>query len=140
PLSAFVLQSIQRTANGERGRFSFYDQNLRLVTVRDKPSYRFDPRTRPWFPAGLREVLVTEPYVFFTSHHLGLSFSQRAPSRGVFGVDLDIADLSDQLARARPSPSVLAAVVEPDGKVLGFDNPLQLATAIRGNAYHPATL
>src|SRR5208282_3541289 len=32
PLSAFVLQSIQRTANGERGRFSFYDQNLRLVT------------------------------------------------------------------------------------------------------------
>lgn len=113
---------------------------MKLLGTHPDPTPDFDPRTRPWFAAGAGSVYVTKPYVFYTTHHLGITLSQRAPQGSVFGVDLDLASISDRLASLRPTPSALAALAEPTGEVLAFSDPSRLMLANGRAAGQPATV
>jgi len=139
--AAFVLRSIDRTAGKKTiGTYSFYDRNFALLSTLPDPAPDFDPRKRPWFAAKTTGVYVTSPYVFYLTHHLGITLSQRSPAGSVFGVDIDLASISQQLARLQPTASTLAAVVEPTGEVLAFSDPTQLEKANQRPGAPPATL
>jgi class 3 adenylate cyclase len=139
--AAFLLRSIDRTAGKKTiGSYSFLDPNFTLLTTRPDPSPDFDPRKRPWFAAKTNGVYVTSPYVFYTTHHLGITLSQRSPAGSVFGVDIDLASISHKLASLEPTPSTLAAVIEPTGEVLAFSDPARLEKANQRPGAPPATL
>ena len=78
--AAYLLQSIAREQGGAPlvGRWSFYDAQLRLLATSIRPDYRFDPRTRPWYDEALQTgtQILTTPYVFFTTHEVGVTLSQ----------------------------------------------------------------
>ena len=139
--AAFLLRSINRTAGKKTtGSYSFFDRNFTLLSTRPDPSPDFDPRKRPWFAAKVESVYVTSPYIFYLTHHLGITLSQRSPLGSVFGVDIDLASISQKLAHLQPTPSSLAAVIEPTGEVLAFSDPAQLEKANQSPGAPPATL
>jgi class 3 adenylate cyclase len=123
----FVLQSIERSGSSVRGRYVFYDAQLAPVGGRDDPAYRYDPRTRPWFTARRDATFVTAPYTFFTTKNLGITLSLRTPTASVVGADIDLARLSTDIAKLRPTDSSVAAIVEPGGAVLAYSDPNALA-------------
>ena len=139
--AAYLLRGIDRTPGKKTtGSYSFFDRNLTLLTMRPDPDPNFDPRTRPWFAAKTDGVYITSPYVFYTTHHLGITLSQRSPSGSVFGVDIDLSAISQKLQGLQPTRSTLAAVVEPSGEVLAFSDPAQLKNANSRPGAPPATL
>ncbi|MBV8424067.1 MAG: hypothetical protein JO349_02665 [Candidatus Eremiobacteraeota bacterium] len=139
--AVYVLRSIERVSQGMRVRYTFYDDHMRLLAIVAHPEFHFDPRNRPWFAAGTEQVYVTDPYIFFSTHHLGLTYSQRAKSGAVFGADVDITSLSDQLKALRPTASALVAGVEPaTGFVFAFSNPEKLNSVNREKHERPATV
>lgn len=121
PQAAFLVQSRARRADGGLGgRWMFYDQQLQLLQARDLADYVYDPRTRPWFLAGLERKHLTAPYLFFTTQEVGLTLSQADPARqAVFGLDVTLTTLGQEVEGLKLMPRTEIAIVNAEGKVLG---------------------
>lgn len=70
--------------------------------VVDAPN--FDPRTRPWFidAQATEKMVVSEPYVFFTSQEEGISFARQMKKGdafwGSYGIDVSLTALKSDLS------------------------------------------
>ncbi|AZT83303.1 HAMP domain-containing protein [Marinobacter sp. NP-4(2019)] len=143
----FLLQTITRDSEGNLNpEWRFYDQDRVLISRRSPESYDFDPRVRPWYQqarqSGVTEL--TDPYVFFTTRETGLTLSRRAirpddrTSHTVFGVDVTVSDLSQQLAELRHTPDTRIGIVNSEGAVLAYSDTAQsLSTNTPGTAPGP---
>ena len=122
--AVYLSRTVERRGSVSIARLSFYDRNRKLLAVRDDPSFRFDPRTRPWFLAGTRSVTLTTPYLFVsaTGRRIGYSLSLRSIAGSVFGVDLDLDSTPAWLADSLPTPSSVAAAVTASGAVFIYSN------------------
>lgn len=82
------------------------------------PTDSYDPRTRPWFLAGVDERdQWTAPYQFASSGALGITYSARDEEAGVVvGIDMALSELSGFLNELRPGDQGMAAVVASDGQ------------------------
>jgi diguanylate cyclase (GGDEF)-like protein len=86
----------------------------------------FDPRKRGWYVnAALQKQLVwTDPYVFFTVKRFGVTSSMPLLSAqgdvvGVVGIDLELAKLSEFLSELQISQSGSSFIVTDDGVLVG---------------------
>ena len=86
----------------------------------------FDPCNRGWYVnAALQKQLVwTDPYVFFTVKRFGVTSSMPLLSPqgdiiGVVGIDLELAELSDFLSELQISQSGSSFIVTDDGILVG---------------------
>ncbi|WP_083657715.1 HD domain-containing phosphohydrolase [Herbaspirillum camelliae] len=122
----FLVQSITRSASGqEHGQYRFYDDDLRLLSLREQPDYHFDPRTRPWYASANRALMpsISAPYVFFTTRQIGISLSQRAhASDAVVAIDMTLDDLATSLGNLRLTPHSELALVDDAGKVIAYSD------------------
>lgn len=124
PRSNFLVQSIESQSSSQvKGSYLFYDANLNLLERRAQPNYKFDPRTRPWFEASTQTEasLLSAPYIFFTTRHVGITLSQISEnSKAVFGIDVVLEDLGNTLSDFRTSPHAQLALVNKQDKVLAY--------------------
>lgn len=104
------------------------------VVARDSdPLDRYDARTRPWYikATDLDTRIWKNPYIFFPSQNLGVTVA--APVvvsgqglQGVFGVDIEISDISQFLSDLKVSEVGAAIILNQDGSVLAHPNPDQV--------------
>jgi HD-GYP domain-containing protein (c-di-GMP phosphodiesterase class II)/HAMP domain-containing protein len=120
--AAYLMQSIYHDGNGTPiGRYLFYDKDAVPLESRLMPNYVFDPRERGWFKAAVQhdDVIMSPPYLFFTTREIGITFSERSPDgHAVVGVDVTLDSLSAVLQASKASPSSLLAIVDEAGHVL----------------------
>lgn len=126
--TAYLLQHIEREAGEEtRGHFLYYDRNLVLLRLDDRPDYiDYDPRERPWYQTALQAgtQYKTEPYVFFTTRELGSTVAMRARGRfATVGVDITLSTLADILVQQRMTPGTEILLVDSAGKIIAHPNP-----------------
>ncbi|MEM7060193.1 MAG: cache domain-containing protein [Pseudomonadota bacterium] len=97
-----------------------------LRTEKD-PDDTYDPRKRPWFQdakdTGSR--VWTKPYIFYSSQQPGITlstpvFDGQKRLRGVFGVDLEIDELSVFLSEIWPQNAGAAMIVNHAGDVVAY--------------------
>ncbi len=124
PKANFLVQSVSVLANGKtKGEYLFFSANLILLERRARPEYQFDPRSRPWFAVSTRTdaQLLSDPYVFFTTEHIGLTMSQVSDNgKAVFGIDVVLEDLGNTLSDFRMSPNAQMAVLNKQNQVLAY--------------------
>ena len=68
----------------------------KVIERREAPDYVYDPRTRGWYQKAIAEQrqVRTEPYVFFTTGDVGLTFARRSSvGDAAVGADLTLRDL-----------------------------------------------
>ncbi|TDO97377.1 HD domain-containing phosphohydrolase [Marinomonas balearica] len=128
--AAFMLQSIEYDVNKNKTvSWEFYDSNLALVKTSVPNEYSYDPRRRPWFAKAKSQddVVLTSPYVFFSTLEVGTTFAVQNKGNGtVVGVDASITDISDFIHNLRSSSYTNIALVDQEGFVVGSpsDTPL----------------
>ncbi|WP_283150535.1 HD domain-containing phosphohydrolase [Silvimonas soli] len=137
PDTAFLVQSMEINGGKQDGRFLYFDDHLKLLASRPKPDYQYDPRTRDWYKkalaAGARAI--TQPYVFFTTHEIGTTFSRRSVDKtSVVGVDVTLAALGGMLAQQRVTEHSELALLDPAGQVLAWRDTGKLVRADRGGS------
>lgn len=122
PVNAFyLLQAIDRSASGNTVSWVALDEagsSLKEVTPEQ---YEFDPRSRPWFQRAVtsNQVISTQPYVFFTTQELGLTFASANQASGsVIGADAALGDLSAVLLGLRPTSALQLALVDEFGNAI----------------------
>jgi HD-GYP domain-containing protein (c-di-GMP phosphodiesterase class II) len=123
--AAFLVQSMERRG-GPRPRFVLLDAALNTISEPTPAGYTFDPRTRPWFMAAMKdtELVQTDPYVFFTTRRVGETLARRAEhGRAVVGADVTLQRISDALAKSRATPSTQLAIFNGQGRVIASTDP-----------------
>ncbi len=121
--ATLLVQSFVVSGGKSQGRYLYFDDRLKLIESRVRGDYHYDPRTRDWYKRAIAESgrVVTQPYVFFTTHEIGTTFSRRSLDRNsVVGVDVTLAALSDMLAGQHVTTHSEMALLDPDGQVLAW--------------------
>jgi HD-GYP domain-containing protein (c-di-GMP phosphodiesterase class II) len=122
--AALVVQTQTWQDNvGMIGEYRFYDDKNGLIGSRVDPAYKFDPRTRSWYTlaVGSTDLVLTEPYVYFTTHRPGITLARvSADGGGVVGMDINISGLGEQVAAIKITPSTEIALVSRLGMVVGY--------------------
>jgi HD-GYP domain-containing protein (c-di-GMP phosphodiesterase class II)/HAMP domain-containing protein len=133
PSAALLVQSIDRDENGAgRGQFRFYAADGTLLRARAEPGYNFDPRTRPWYAAAqaANRIILTDPYVYFTTRTLGVTMARPVRAGGpVIGIDLTLQSIADELAPLRITPGTEIALIDQNGRVVGYPAPERLVVS-----------
>ena len=119
--AVYVVRQISGSGPDRPLTRSYYDANLTLLEVRAGSTTTYDARERSWFrdtppPPGEH---VSEPYIFYASHQLGMTLSERmATDDGVIGLDVTVVDLGVELAEVRPTPDAEMAVLSINGETI----------------------
>ncbi len=89
----------------------------------------YDPRQRPWYRRGIAapangEVFWTDPYLLYTTQEPGITglihIRQADGEELVLGINILLRDLARFTTTLRFSPHGLAAVLTPDGRMIGL--------------------
>ena len=125
--TAYVVQSIERSAGVSSGTFIYLDAALVPLRREERPDYpeAYDPRQRDWYKAALATSgpIKTAPYLFFTNRKVGTTIAQRA-SKGeaVVGSDIHLATLNESLAQKKVTPGMLLLLANARGEILAYES------------------
>ncbi len=111
------------------------DTQFRATAQKRDDADTYDPRERPWYRKAVTEgrQVWTEPYIFFTSKKPGITISspvfRQDPERslrGVIGIDIEIDEISQFLARLKIGTRGSALIVDNRGQVLAHPDPSKI--------------
>lgn len=111
------------------------DADFNVIERRMDPEDKYDPRTRPWYILAQERLTTvwTDPYIFFSSQKPGITLAspvleETGNVRGIVGVDIEISEISDFLARLRIGASGRALIIHSNGDVIAHPNQELLKT------------
>ncbi|MCB5409543.1 cache domain-containing protein [Pseudogemmobacter faecipullorum] len=113
-------------SNGRREvRLIWRDNNFNEIARKVTPEDPYDPRERAWYQGARNEgrTIWADPYIFFSSQQPGITLSapvKNGPEgiRGVVGVDIEIASISDFLANLKIGTHGKALIINQNGDVI----------------------
>jgi serine phosphatase RsbU (regulator of sigma subunit) len=131
--STWLNRIVRFTAAGQQiTRYRWQpDHRMLLRCIDSFPDLRkYDPRERPWFKGGLtaqgREMVWTQPYIFFTTGDPGITVSMKWQDRARKGVDYVIAfdimliDISAYTSSLQISRNGKAFILSEDNLLIGL--------------------
>ena len=133
--AGFRTKIISFSEGGRRVDLMWRDTSFGLVTERSDPEDQYDPRERPWYQraAQRRGVAWTDPYIFFTSQHPGITVA--APvigldgaMNGVVGVDIEIVEISSFLGGLEIGQHGSALILNRNGDVIAHPDASKIKT------------
>ena len=121
---------IVSVVDGQRStRLIWRDTDFGIVLAEDDPTDNFDPRTRPWYitAKATRDIIWTDPYIFFSSQRPGITaaspvIGRGGALRGVVGVDIEIQAISEFLSQLNIGASGAAMILNRNGDVVAHPN------------------
>jgi len=140
--TAFLVQSIEHLDGiSVQGRWLAYDNQGKALGEVAVSDYRFDPRARPWYQLAVAasDVVLTEPYVFFTNKDIGVTMARRNAAGVVVGLDASLRDLAGEVNDLRLTPGTEIALVGEGDKVIAYTD-LRRIVSEGPDGLHLATL
>ncbi|MFZ0132242.1 MAG: PAS domain S-box protein [Desulfobacterales bacterium] len=112
---------------GRSTRLLWRDADLKLIDSASDPQDDYDPRTRPWYKRAdeKRQIVWTDPYIFFTSQKPGITIGgpisdDSGSLRGVIGVDIEIDQLSTFIGHLKIGKTGRAFMINDNGDMVAF--------------------
>jgi PAS domain S-box-containing protein len=131
--NGYRTKFIENTDQGRRVRLIFRDREMNTVHETLDPKDTYDPRKRPWYIKAEMEkqVIWTDPYIFFTSQKPGITtagpiYGADGKLAGVVGVDIELDVLSKFIGSLRVGKTGIAFMVDQDSNVIAYPDPEQL--------------
>ncbi len=129
PDGTFATQIVDRRTGLPIVTWTYHNDAGQVTRVETNPKDSYDPRTRPWYRGALEgdRLFWTDVYVFYTGHRPGITAAQLARdadgrTRGVFGVDIELCELSQFLQTQRIGRSGYAVIVDANNELVAFPN------------------
>jgi class 3 adenylate cyclase len=120
------IKEIDNTPGARRVTWIHRDDQGRELSRDEDPKDDYDPRTRPWYDGAKTTdaVFWTGLYIFFTDRKPGLTAAARyiAPDGRlyVFGVDIELQELSRFLASLKIGRHGRALLMDGDGHLIAY--------------------
>lgn len=124
---------IKITPQGRQARLIWRNRDMEIIAEEIDPNDSYDPRKRPWFIKAAKEkqVIWTNPYIFFTSQKPGITtagpiYDANGELLGVVGVDIELDVLSKFIGSLRVGKTGIAFMIDQDSNVIAYPDPGQL--------------
>lgn len=135
--TAFVTKIIYSPKGVRHVELIKRTKNFDELERREDPADKFDPRTRPWFKLAVkrRELMWTDPYIFFTSQQPGISATipsfnaDESEVQGAIGVDIEIGQLSSFLGNLKIGKAGSAFILNRNGDIIAHPQPDRITLA-----------
>ena len=131
----FRTKIISYEETGRQVDIIWRDESFALVARERDTTDGYDPRRRPWYQRAVeqRGVAWTDPYIFFTSKHPGITVAAPVlggPSaiKGVVGVDIEIVEISEFIGTLKIGKTGAAFILNRNGDVLAHPDPAKIKT------------
>ncbi|MEO3415079.1 ATP-binding protein [Roseovarius sp. CAU 1744] len=136
----FRTKIIQTAPPVRTTQFIWRTADFAVVEQRFDPEDQFDARERPWYKSAKeeRQSIWTAPYIFFSSQQPGITAATpvshpNGTLRGVIGVDIEIAAISEFLAQLGISENSAAMILNENGDVIAYPTHDQTAPGVAGS-------
>jgi len=113
----------------------WFDENFKQIGETEIISDEYNALTRPWYKVAIQNdsIVWTDPYQFFTSKETGITISAAIRHNdstikgdetisGVLGVDVELTDISDFLAKLNLGNEGLAAILDPESNLIAISD------------------
>ncbi|MFH2092305.1 MAG: ATP-binding protein [Pseudomonadota bacterium] len=124
---------IQITPQARQVKLIWRDKDMNIIREEIDPHDSYDPRTRPWFEKAVKErdVIWTDPYIFFTSQKPGITiagpiYDINDKLLGIVGVDIELEALSEFIGGLRVGKTGIAFMVDQDSNVIAYPDSSEL--------------
>ncbi|MBU1341046.1 MAG: PAS domain S-box protein [Proteobacteria bacterium] len=124
---------IEITPQGRQVKLIWRDKDMNIILKAVDPEDAYDPRKRPWYIKAEKEkqVIWTDPYVFFTSQKPGITtagpiYDDKGNLLGIVGVDIELDVLSNFIGNLRVGKTGIAFMIDQDSNVIAYPDPEQL--------------
>ena len=88
------------------------------------PKRNFDPREMFWYTEAMAtpdKINVTRPYYFYTSHQIGVTYSQKIDhSDAVVGIDIELPTILQTIENSGLTPSSRVALLGENSQILAM--------------------
>lgn len=125
--AALAIRTITPPGAGGEDKRLFLDDSGKIIEQRVHPANGYDPRTRPWYKAGLEAEGPASigPYRMATTGSLGIALSQaHAHNRDiVVGADVVIDTILDFLQDEKITPGTITFIADENGRVVIHSDP-----------------
>ncbi|WDP91465.1 MAG: response regulator [Desulfobacter sp.] len=117
---------IRTTDRGRETQLIWRNREMALLDKAVDADDTFDPRRRPWYKKAAKEkqVIWTEPYIFFTTKKPGITTAgpiyDNGKLVGVVGVDIELGVLSDFIGGLRVGKSGVAFMIDQENNVIAY--------------------
>ena len=125
---------IIRHNNSEREtRLIWRDKEMNVILKETDSKDTYNPRIRPWYikAATEKQIIWTDPYIFFTSKKPGITtagpiYNTKGKINGIVGVDIQLDVLSKFIKKLRVGKTGLAFMINQNKDVIAFPDPGKL--------------
>jgi PAS domain S-box-containing protein len=124
---------IQRYNQTRETRLIWRDKDMKVILKEIDKKDAYDPRIRPWYIKAEKEkeIIWTDPYIFFTSQKPGITtagpiYNTKGDIKGIVGVDIQLDVLSNFISKLRIGKSGLAFMMNQNRDVIAFPDTEQL--------------
>jgi two-component sensor histidine kinase/HAMP domain-containing protein len=129
----FRTKVIRVAQSGREVELAWRTPGFEQVTSRRDDADPFDPRARPWYQQALStgSITWTDPYIFYSSQRPGITVATPVSgaggvTRGVVGIDIEIASLSSFIAGLDVGRNGSAFIVNENGDVIAHRDPAKI--------------
>ena len=119
----------------------YYDDKLREILRNDPETTEYDPRLRPWYKQAnsTSQVSAVEPYLFYFLKEIGTTVTYNPSGlEAVIAADVTLHQLSDTLNKYLLTPNSKIALVDSEGRVLGYNDPAKMIISFNNNRFRIA--
>jgi len=126
PNTTYRIKKIDHSSGEKRTVLRWLDGYLNPVGIPEAIQDDYDPLSRPWYKAALKanKLIWTEPYIFFTSKKPGITLSipvyNGTEIKGILGVDIELADLSEFLSTLNLGESGSALIMNKQQRFIAI--------------------
>ncbi len=139
----FRTKVILHSESGRNVNLIYRDSNFTFLSGESDDQDTYDPRVRPWYRKAIdkKQIVWTEPYIFFTSQKPGITiagpfFDSNGKLQGVVGVDIEIDQLSVFIGNLKIGKNGKAFMLNHNADVVAFGEmeKLKISDAKQNNA------
>ena len=119
----YLLQTVSMNSEGVRkGTWRFYDLSLNLLEKREMPFYNFNPHSRIWYQQAItsNDIILTSPYLFFTTQEVGITMSFAVNDDVVIGIDATVMELSQHMDALKFSENTEVAIINKENSLIAY--------------------
>jgi len=129
----FRTKIILHRSNTRQTRLIWYDKNFTMLSEEYDPGDSYDPRKRPWYQkaAEKKQIVWTDPYIFFTSQKPGITiagpfYDGAGKLKGIAGVDIEIDQLSTFIGSLKIGKNGRAFLMNRNQDIIAFPDVTKL--------------
>ena len=132
-IGGFRTKIIVHRGNTRQTHLIWHDNQFNRLSKTSDPEDTYDPRKRPWYQKALltKQIVWTDPYIFFTSKKPGITiagpfYDNGKRLKGIVGVDIEIDQLSTFIGSLKIGKSGRAFLMNRNRDIIAFPDPTKL--------------